>query len=155
MRILRRPNEVVATKADDPNEGVYPFDRYGGFVYVIARPRKRMYKIGKSWRPWERLRSLQASMKIGDLQIVHTIFTNDSARLEKYLHARFSEVSVGGEWFELTDAMLTEIQSAVTVMYPNVEVVDRKAWLPARGPELNQFRKQPYPVCGWVSPSGA
>lgn len=58
------------------------------------------YKIGMSDNVAWRVQQLSVALPM-EVQHVHTIRTDDPARLEKELHTRFADKRVRGEWFSL------------------------------------------------------
>jgi hypothetical protein len=71
-----------------------------GFIYLIRAVGTMRYKIGYSTKPSQRIRALQTHSPV-PLEIVDTMPGNKS--VEAYLHAKFHECRVKGEWFEIAD----------------------------------------------------
>lgn len=74
-----------------------------GYVYLalLKLGRERRYKIGKAVLV-ERRRD-QISLQLPeDLELVHTINTDDSYGIEEYWHKRFAAKNTKGEWFSLS-----------------------------------------------------
>jgi hypothetical protein len=74
-----------------------------GYVYLALMKvgREKRYKIGKANLVEQRARQVGVNLP-EDLELVHTISTDDAYGIEAYWHKRFDEKRRGGEWFELT-----------------------------------------------------
>lgn len=72
-------------------------------VYFI-RDETGLAKIGHSYDPWQRLRALQSTSPV-QLAIVRVV--DGGQKTEAWLHRRFADYRQHGEWFALTDEMLT------------------------------------------------
>jgi len=72
--------------------------RNEGWVYLLKSG--TYYKIGASIQVNKRIRTLR-TLPPFDINLVCTIETDDMYKLERQLHARFSNKRVNGEWFEL------------------------------------------------------
>lgn len=72
-------------------------------VYFIADPHGRV-KIGFAYDPKNRLRDLQCG-SADPLYLLRVI--DGSQPVERWLHKRFAALRISGEWFRLTDEMLT------------------------------------------------
>lgn len=72
-----------------------------GSVYLIKHELGPI-KIGVSRAPWARLRSLQVGSPF-ELEVKSTIRTNVPELLEEYLHQRYDDSRIRGEWFELSE----------------------------------------------------
>lgn len=71
------------------------------YVYFISDLEEKTIKIGMSWNPEIRRRTLQTKQK-KQLKIIKSIETEDiySCReKEKELHNKFYQFNIGGEWF--------------------------------------------------------
>lgn len=79
-----------------------------GYVYVLKMG--EYYKIGRSKDVTKRLESIGLLMPITPT-LIHTIKTDDMEYAERYMHERFAECRVNGEWFALTDAQIEWICS--------------------------------------------
>lgn len=75
--------------------------RSPGWVYLVKAEGLEQYKIGRSRTPEIRLKTLQQQSPIS-LTLTHLIKCTDMGATELYLHRRFSQCRVGGEWFALT-----------------------------------------------------
>ena len=66
------------------------------------------YKIGWTSNPKERLASLRTGNPFR-LRLIFSARFADPIEAEKYLHARYSEYNVRGEWFKLTHRQVRDI----------------------------------------------
>ena len=82
------------------------------FLYVIRLG--EFYKIGVSLNPRERVRSMMLHQEPTPVRIYET---PDAYALEKALHKRFANKRGYGEWFELLQDDLLEIDQMAKV-YP-------------------------------------
>ncbi len=73
--------------------------RVSGFVYMITNG--SLVKVGMSQQPLTRLRDLQHASTI-PLTLLHCVRSLDVREVEAFLHVRFDEHRVQGEWFNLT-----------------------------------------------------
>lgn len=78
-------------------------------IYIILNNRNGMIKIGRSLCPLNRESTLQSEDP--DVSLLHHFVATEDH--ERYLHQRYAEWRVRGEWFKLTRAQIEEI--AVTV----------------------------------------
>jgi len=85
----------------------------GGCVYIIQLGETDIYKIGFSIDPQKRIKQLQRKSPI-PLNLLWWNFGHDYKSIEKYLHHRFREQRVQGEWFQLS----TEDILWITETYP-------------------------------------
>lgn len=75
--------------------------RYSGYLYVLrAVLPDNYYKIGLSKTPVTRIKSLGVNLPF-PIEPLHVFPTNDMYGCERYLHNRFTEKRVNGEWFQL------------------------------------------------------
>ena len=79
-----------------------------GYVYLIAAD-NGTYKIGVSVDPKRRVKKMGINLPY-ELEVVHTIPTEDMLATEKALHALFADKRVGGEWFELDESDVTLVK---------------------------------------------
>lgn len=86
-------------------------------VYLIKMG--KFYKIGRSKHPERRLSQIRA-VKMPDqtdVELVHSVETERPSRLEWYLHKRFADFKVNGEWFKFTPKGVREIVEAMDEGY--------------------------------------
>jgi len=76
-----------------------------GYVYLALMKigRERRYKIGKADIVGRRTRQIAVQLP-EDLELIHSISTDDAYGIEAYWHKRFAAKRRGGEWFELNAA---------------------------------------------------
>jgi len=65
--------------------------------------RARRYKIGKAVLVERRMYQIGVTLP-ENLELLHTISTDDAYGIETYWHNRFSKKQRNGEWFELSAA---------------------------------------------------
>lgn len=88
-----------------------------GYVYLIRYDESGLHKIGLSADPEKRVKALAG--KGFDLQIIHTISTDQMECLEKYLHQAFSHRRVKREWFRLSRSEVELVKSVPTTNETN------------------------------------
>lgn len=77
-----------------------------GFVYVMKDTIRNVHKIGYSKNPEQRERTLQSEVP----SIEKIAQYNGSTADEKALHIRFAEKRLRGEWFNLDESDLAQIE---------------------------------------------
>lgn len=72
-------------------------------VYVIEGTHNgnTSYKIGKADRLSERLKTFNVKIPF-DIDLICSFYVQDSRGFESYLHSKFSDKRIAGEWFDLT-----------------------------------------------------
>jgi hypothetical protein len=75
-------------------------------LYFIATPAHGPIKIGVSVRPTSRLRQLQTSNAV---PLTMLLAMPGTKAVERYVHERFAETHMTGEWFQRTDELLALI----------------------------------------------
>lgn len=83
-----------------------------GVVYFIKNPSTGLVKIGKTIDVVKRLDQLSKEFKT-KLELIGTIESDDSIRLEKEIHTLFTSKRVEGEWFNITGCDLEMIKEEV------------------------------------------
>ena len=83
-----------------------PSEPLPGFVYLMKGG--DYHKIGLSVDPKNRRQQIATGMPF-NVELIHTISTDDMKKAEKHLHKLFAEKRVGGEWFELDEADVEQI----------------------------------------------
>jgi hypothetical protein len=79
-----------------------------GFVYLLAGG--GYHKIGQSVLPARRKTELNGILPFSLVQL-HIIAVRDMDIAEQYLHQRYKEFHVKGEWFRLSDEAVSEFCS--------------------------------------------
>jgi Meiotically up-regulated gene 113 len=89
---------------DEPTGGD-TVDLEVGYVYLALMKvgREKRFKIGKADIVGRRTQQVGVNLP-EDLELVHTISTDDAYGIEAYWHKRFADKRRGGEWFDLTPA---------------------------------------------------
>lgn len=96
-------------------------------VYLFSVKGLKMYKIGISNNPLERLKGLQTSC-FYQLMPVFCARVQNAEKLEAVLHDRFRSKNTVGEWFELEDE---EVKDAIRLMrLSNADLLDILESLP-------------------------
>lgn len=80
-----------------------------GYVYLVKSVSGH-YKIGKSINPHDRIRTFGVKLPF-EVEIIHTIKSLQYHALEKFLHAKFDDKRVNGEWFNLSDDDVDYVKS--------------------------------------------
>jgi hypothetical protein len=83
-----------------------------GLIYFIQHSEGNPIKVGKSRRPFQRLRQLEYTHGV-ELHIIH--LEAGGRHREKQLHWRFRDFRVAGEWFHPADDILQYITDALIV----------------------------------------
>lgn len=86
----------------DPNDEIAVYlrartDKEIRHVYVIGTP--DVVKIGISWEPRERLRTLQVGSPIKLQLLWYSELVHGAGRIETAAHAKFASFHSHGEWF--------------------------------------------------------
>jgi hypothetical protein len=75
-------------------------------TYLVFDPRSRLHKIGRSTNPGVRIRELNITHNTSlDIMIILDV------DVEKMLHKKYKTHQVHGEWFYLSDRIVSEIKS--------------------------------------------
>lgn len=80
-----------------------------GYVYVLRSP-TGAYKIGYTINPANRIRTFSVKLPF-EVEYEVLIKTDDMRDLEAFLHDRYAERTINGEWFALTDDDLAELRA--------------------------------------------
>lgn len=114
------PGRFVAFAAENPpSEPVAGWDHgfvpAEGMVYVIGSAGSTVVKIGTTGNVETRLRGMQTS---NPLLLVAHWSCRGNVELESYLHRRFDEIRLKGEWFDFGDAdPVTEVRAGAEEFY--------------------------------------
>lgn len=84
-----------------------------GYIYLI-KSEDGSYKIGKSKNPHTRHKNLSTKFAY-QTTLIHTIQASNMERSEKYLHEKFKDIRLNGEWFALTPEDVQWICSLTTL----------------------------------------
>jgi hypothetical protein len=98
LALLPQPNRL-----DPMSHEVQQEETEDGFVYLalLKVGSEKGYKIGKT-KLVERRRDQISVQLPEDLQLIHSIKTDDPTAIERYWQARFADKRSKGEWFRLT-----------------------------------------------------
>ncbi len=80
-----------------------------GFIYLVKSSTGH-YKIGRAKNPDDRRRTFEVKLPF-EVELIHTISSQNYSQAERSLHKRFAGKRVNGEWFALTDEDVTYIKS--------------------------------------------
>lgn len=83
-----------------------PSEPLPGFIYLMKGG--DYHKIGLSVDPEKRRQQIATGMPF-NIELIHTISTDDMKKAEKRLHDLFASKRVGGEWFELDDTDVEQV----------------------------------------------
>jgi hypothetical protein len=74
-----------------------------GYVYLVLLKvgREKRYKIGKAVLVEQRTGQIALQLP-EELELIHTINTDDAYGIESYWHKRFADKCTNGEWFRLS-----------------------------------------------------
>lgn len=79
------------------------------YVYLIRSHETGYYKIGISNDPYKRVAQLQTGSAV-KLELIHCFLCEDAEQTEAFLHDKFSDKRLMGEWFSLNDSDVKEIK---------------------------------------------
>lgn len=79
-----------------------------GFIYLLCGA--GYYKIGLSKNVDKRITKIAPKMPF-EVELVHTIETDDMEKAERFLHEKFADKRTKGEWFELDEADMAWIRA--------------------------------------------
>ena len=95
----------------------------GGYIYLIQLGETDHYKIGITRHMDKRLSQLRSKCPI-PLKVLYFWWGHDYRSVENFLHKRFADKRVKGEWFQLTSADLLTIVGLLGDSY-DIEVDKR------------------------------
>ena len=93
-------------------------------VYVFASRELDYIKIGKTKSVKQRLSNVQSGCPF-HLHLWIAIATPKAAEIEKFLHKRYEEYNLRGEWFCLFSQQLDELHDFVNLTNINVREASR------------------------------
>lgn len=104
--------EPTEQPADDAASSVRP-----GYVYMglLKLGREKRYKIGKAVLTDRRTSQISLLLP-EELELVHSISTDDAYGIEAYWHRRFADKNTNGEWFTLSAADVQAFKRRKTMM---------------------------------------
>ena len=117
-----------------------------GFVYFLRSGNTDNYKIGLTNNLDRRLKELNSGQAPYPITLQWSIAVKDTHTAERELHDRFSQNRRHGEWFEFTDAELSEVNRAygeVAGRYPNIPVFKAPIEVPQYAPKYYPQSPQP------------
>lgn len=82
-----------------------------GYVY-FAKSGIGLTKIGKTSNLQKRIKQLEKEVQ-SNLEVIHTIPSDNAYQTEQSFHKRFEEKRVNGEWFLLDELDIEEIKKSV------------------------------------------
>ena len=92
-----------------------------GFVYLVKQSINGYCKIGKSKNPYKRLQSLQTGNPL-EVVVLERVFSLDCFKLEHLLHQYFSAYWIRGEWFDLSDELISEFGAIAMKLDAEMEI---------------------------------
>jgi hypothetical protein len=90
-----------------------------GYVYLIWQENTSFYKIGCTNNINKRLSMLQTSHS-SKLHLLGTIETEEHVRKEGYLHNKYKNHHIKGEWFNFHPLFLREVLTDFTIVDKDV-----------------------------------
>jgi hypothetical protein len=91
-----------------PDPDSEPLKDGPGYIYFIENTHDTLIKIGKSRNPEKRLKELQTGTGF-ELRLLTQKFCSKMLKMEQYLHKRFEEDRMEGEWFLPSPGLLEYI----------------------------------------------
>lgn len=100
----RKPEylKVVRDKADQTKRSKK------GFVYIIQCEGTHYYKIGSSFNPNERLKSMQTGIPF-DLKLIFYIEKEFANSIELMTHLEFQDYRIRAEWFTFSERIIAKV----------------------------------------------
>jgi len=86
-----------------------------GYVYLIRTP-LGVYKIGKTKSPQKRIKKLGVQLPF-EIDVIHLIRSDNYTKAEAALHDKYKNKRVNGEWFNLSDIDVKDIQNIVELNF--------------------------------------
>lgn len=99
------------TENDAPKEDIVPARR-PGYVYVL-RSDNGKFKIGKTGDPKNRFKTLGIQLPY-KLETVMCLSVDDMDDTESFLHLKYANQRLNGEWFELSNSDIEEIRACLS-----------------------------------------
>ncbi|WP_276917436.1 GIY-YIG nuclease family protein [Aneurinibacillus aneurinilyticus] len=99
----RKEDKEYTSIADELDSlGTIQKPKNPGFVYIIREDYTGRYKIGKTKKLDARLKLFNVDLPF-EVELVHSIHTQNCDETERLLHEHFAHKRVNGEWFDLTE----------------------------------------------------
>lgn len=103
--------EELVKKLDEGKETIYGaykkiknkenYNIESGSIYLLkGNSCNKYYKIGKAQDPISRTDTLTVKLPF-EVELIHTVKSDQHSKLESFLHRKFSDKRVNGEWFDL------------------------------------------------------
>jgi hypothetical protein len=97
-------DDVQSKRSDKPQR-----NKQKGFIYLVkAITPDTHYKIGLSKDPVTRIDNMGIKLPF-PIEPIHTFKTNDMHVIETYLHQKYANKRLNGEWFELSEQDVADI----------------------------------------------
>jgi len=81
-----------------------------GYVYLIGNRSLRWYKIGLSIKPNIRIKNIGILLPF-PIEVICVWRTSDCRQLESFLHEKYRDQQINGEWFEFNPTKIRELLS--------------------------------------------
>jgi hypothetical protein len=91
------------------------------YIYLMKNNLNGLYKIGYSKKPYKRESTLQSQ----EPDITMILLRKAPFEVENALHRKFKDKRVRGEWFELTNTEVREIEKFIINFTPDLAKSDR------------------------------
>jgi hypothetical protein len=92
-------DQYICRPKTEPNPSPYAFAEFSSSSLYLMRHSNGLTKIGKSFNPQAREKTLQAE----DPRLEIVFVAESKGGYEKYLHSIFADLRKRGEWFDLDD----------------------------------------------------
>ncbi len=94
------------------------------YVYLIQSLENGYYKIGVSKHPQKRIQQLQTGNS-SEIKLISIYLSENSNKVEKTIHRRFSHLKKHGEWFELSISEETKFLSLCKEIDKNLNILKK------------------------------
>lgn len=93
------------------------------FIYFILNHDSNSVKIGRAKDVYKRLKALQTSSPVSleVLKVIQVKGMEEAINLERSLHAKFSHLRMSGEWFKVTQELISYLRHC-QVYHPQEEI---------------------------------
>lgn len=142
---------IAAYQASIPMQKRYPWIRdvltrqtpNGGYIYLLS-DQQGHYKIGRSVNVDNRVKQLRTQPPF-DIQILSKAWVPDCKFEEKRLHQQYNEWRMRGEWFDLHNELLIEIQEEIEGLHGLGEPMFQRYC----GHQFTDWREMTSALCPW------